>query len=79
MGVKMSKKELKEKLEAAGSIKMVLLWRKIYNSVCAKCQNKIHTTAIKNKRRSPENYLNAVDFFCKDCTDKVNKIIEGAK
>ena len=30
-----------EKIKKAGSIKMILVWRKVYNSLCRDCQHKI--------------------------------------
>jgi len=71
-------KELKEKFEAAGSFKNLLIWRKIYNGACKVCTQKMVLTAIQNKRRSPDKYKDPTAEFCPACKKKTEKIIAKA-
>ena len=62
-----------------GRIKMMSImntFRKVYNSLCSKCKQKVLQTTFRNQETRSEA-MNDLNFYCPDCQIKVKEILKS--
>ena len=78
---KMVVKDIEKKIVEAG--KHIVLWRKVYNMMCRKCQINMVTASRNPKVEGTQKAVSAIDDFmqnkiCPKCRARVDKIVENA-
>jgi len=70
-----------EKIKEAGKPSMILLWRKIYNTLCRKCQMKVFKAAVNFKDIGTQEVSNRMQYtiqheLCTICKRRIDRIIK---
>jgi len=71
-----------DKIKQAGKPSMILLWRKIYNNLCRKCQMKVFKAAVNFKDIGTQEVTNRMQKtiqyeLCPVCRRRIDRLIKN--
>jgi len=71
-----------EKIKEAGKPSMILLWRKVYNNLCRKCQMKVFKAAVNFKDIGTQEVANRMRStiqheLCTVCKRRIDRMMKN--